>query len=174
MKAERQSWIKSTKAKYENAARIDANQVVTEKMDKRLRWRIKHLSFASGCWMTVIPKHTRDLVAEGEALHHCVGTYCERYANSSTNIVFLRHKDYLEQPLLTVEVNNEGKVVQCYGFDDDRTYTKDKVWMDAERKKYLAVYDKDIRTFAQQYEEHLKEVFSKNNKQVKTKGRVIA
>lgn len=164
MQAAREDWTKTTEARRKRAAEIDGNPKKVEAMDKRLRWRIKHLSFAEGDFMTVIPSRCAELCAEGEALHHCVGTYCEKYASGKTNIVFLRHKDHLEQPLLTLEVSNEGHVWQCYGFNDDLTYTKEKEWMQPERDKYLAVYDKSIRDFAARYELHLKEIFSKEKK----------
>lgn len=167
MQWERENWQKKTQLKYENADEIDGNVEKCECMDKRLRWRIKHLSFAKGRYMTVIPQRTRELVVEGEALHHCVGTYLERYASGKTNIVFLRDREHLEQPLLTVEVNDDGYVEQCYGFNDDQVYGKDEEWMKPELDKYLEVYDKEIRAFADAYREHLRNHFEamKNKKE---------
>jgi hypothetical protein len=166
--AERARWIKQTGIKYDNAAKIDGDLERCDRMDKRLRWRIAHLSFALGDYMTVIPQRTRELVREGEALHHCVGTYLDSYANSHTNIVFLRHKDRLDQPLLTMEVSNEGRVKQCYGFNDDRTLCHGDEWKHEELDTWEAVYDPSVRAFAKAYEEHLKEHFDKNNKKERT------
>ncbi len=172
MKEKREKWIKTTAEKVETAAEIDNDVKKREKMDKRLRWRVKHLSFYEGDYMTVIPQITMDIVVEGEALHHCVGTYIDSYANGSTNIVFLRHREHLDQPLITVEVTNEGVMTQCYGFDDDRNWNDEKEWMEPERKKYLAVYRSDIRIFADRYKKYLAEHFAamkdKNNKKERT------
>ena len=172
MKDARERWIKTTAEKVEAAGKIDGDKDKREKMEKRLRWRVKHLSFSEGDYMTVIPQTTMDLVREGEALHHCVGTYIDSYAKGSTNIVFLRRREHLDQPLITVEVTNEGFMKQCYGFDDDRTWNDEKEWMSPERDKYLAVYRPSIRTFAEHYKAYLAEHFAamkdKNNKKVRT------
>jgi hypothetical protein len=162
--AARERWRKQTQLKYENAARIDGDAARCEMMDKRLRWRVKHLSFALGDYMTVIPQRTRDLVREGEALHHCVGTYLDSYASSRTNIVFLRHKEHLDQPLITVEVSNEGKVRQCYGFNDDRQLFCEDEWKRVELEAWEAIYESGVRAFADAYEAHLREHFDNKNK----------
>lgn len=174
MKDQRERWLKTTAEKAEAAQRIDGDEAKREVMDKRLRWRVKHLSFAEGDYMTVIPQATIDLVREGEALHHCVGTYLERYAKGSTNIVFLRHREHLDQPLLTVEIDNDGFMKQCYGFDDDRTWNDEKEWMSPERDKYLAVYRTEIRTFAEHYKAYLAEHFAEMKNKSKKKERITA
>ena len=163
--AARESWKRQTKLKYDNAAKIDGDAGKCETMDKRLRWRIKHLSFALGDYMTVIPKRTKDLVREGEALHHCVGTYLDSYAGSRTNIVFIRHKAHIDQPLITVEVGNDGAVKQCYGFNDDRLLTSSDQWKGVELEAWEKIYDGSVRAFAKAYEEHLKEQFSNTKKE---------
>lgn len=174
MEAKRKNWEQQTKNKYTNAARIDGSEEKCGRMDKRLRWRIKHLSFSEGRYMTVIPQRTRELVAEGEALHHCVGTYCDSYAASMTNIVFIRDREHLDQPLLTVEIDNNGHVKQCYGFGDDMTYTKDSIWMDPEYDKYMAVYDKAVREFAEHYKAYLKKHFEEMQETKQKKVRTTA
>ena len=164
--AAREHWRKQTRLKYENAAKIDGDVDKCETMDKRLRWRIKHLSFALGDYITVIPQRTKDLVREGEALQHCVGTYLDSYASGRTNIVFIRHKEHIDQPLLTVEVSNEGGVKQCYGFNDDRLLTSSDQWKQVEFEAWEKIYDGSVRAFATAYEEHLKKLFNKKKERV--------
>lgn len=62
----------------------------------------------------VCPKQTDDLITEGQALHHCVGTYIERVAAKKCLIVFVRRVEEPEKPFVTVEVSN-GKIVQIRG-----------------------------------------------------------
>ena len=174
MKDARDRWESTTKEKVEAAGRIDNDPQHSEKLQERLRWRVKHLSFYEGDYLTVIPQATIDLVREGEALHHCVGTYLERYAKGTTNIVFLRNKDHIDQPLITVEVANDGRMVQCYGFDDDRTWSDEKEWMQPERDKYLAVYRTEIRAFAEHYKKHLEQHFEAMKQKKERKERVTA
>jgi hypothetical protein len=166
--AARECWRKKTQLKYENAAKIDGDADKCAAMDERLRWRIKRLSFALGDYITVIPQRTKDLVREGEALHHCVGTYLDSYASGRTNIVFIRHKEHIDQPLLTVEVSNEGGVKQCYGFNDDRLLTSSDQWKRGELEVWEKIYDGSARAFATAYEEHLKEPFDKNKQKERT------
>jgi hypothetical protein len=157
----RENWLRTTAEKVARAESIDADKDKRDRMDKRLAWRVRHLSFAEGDYLTVIPQRAIDLVREGEALHHCVGTYVERYAKGDTNIVFLRHKDHLDQPLITVEVHNDGVLSQCYGFNDDRVVGREGEWMLPEQERYLAVYHESIRTFAEHYKKYLEEHFAK-------------
>lgn len=86
----------------------------------------------------------------------------------------MRHREHLDQPLLTVEVTNDGFMKQCYGFDDDRTWNDEKEWMEPEREKYLAVYRTEIRTFAEHYEAYLAEHFARMKNKSKKKERVTA
>lgn len=62
----------------------------------------------------VCPKRVNDLVAEGRALHHCVGSYVDRVAEGRCLIVFVRRVEEPEKPYVTVEVRN-GKIEQIHG-----------------------------------------------------------
>lgn len=53
-----------------------------------------------------------ELVAEGEALHHCVGRYVERMARGETVILFVRMITAPDTPFVTAEVHWDGTVVQ--------------------------------------------------------------
>lgn len=61
----------------------------------------------------VVPESGDEIRAEGEALHHCVGTYVQRVAEGKTNIFFVRKADATDTPYFTMEY--QGKVVQCRG-----------------------------------------------------------
>lgn len=62
----------------------------------------------------VVPESAEDIKAEGEALHHCVGTYIERIAKGETSIFFIRKKEAPDKPYYTMEWKN-NKVQQCRG-----------------------------------------------------------
>lgn len=55
-----------------------------------------------------------EIVAEGQALHHCVGGYVQRAANGTTTILFIRQKSEPEKPFFTLEWCGD-RVVQCKG-----------------------------------------------------------
>jgi hypothetical protein len=60
------------------------------------------------------PKDADELIKEGQALHHCVGTYIKRIAEGQTVVLFIRKAEAPEEPYCTMEVAN-GKIIQCRG-----------------------------------------------------------
>lgn len=60
-----------------------------------------------------LPNRLEELKQEGEALHHCVGTYMQRVKNGKTMIFFIRRKDEPDKSYYTLEW--KGKVIQCRG-----------------------------------------------------------
>lgn len=56
-----------------------------------------------------------ELIAEGNALKHCVGSYAARYAKGETALFVIRKADEPEIPFYTLEVK-DGRVAQVYGF----------------------------------------------------------
>lgn len=61
-----------------------------------------------------IPLCAAELELEGQALHHCVGTYIEQVASKKCNIAFIRTKKNPNESFYTLEFRN-GEVVQCRG-----------------------------------------------------------
>lgn len=55
------------------------------------------------------------LIAEGQALHHCVGTYSKAMAIGETVILFLRHKKEPNKSFYTIEVK-KNEVCQFRGY----------------------------------------------------------
>lgn len=62
----------------------------------------------------VFPKGPDELVAEGQSLHHCVGSYVDRVKEGRCLILFLRKADEESTPFYTIEVR-KGEVVQIRG-----------------------------------------------------------
>ncbi len=58
--------------------------------------------------------NAQEIVAEGQALHHCVARYAEDVANGKTGILFMRSVKEPDKPLYTIEVR-DGKIIQCRG-----------------------------------------------------------
>lgn len=54
----------------------------------------------------------RELIAEGERLHHCVGGYGERISDGKCMIFLLRRTDAPEEPFVTVEIRADGSIGQ--------------------------------------------------------------
>lgn len=72
------------------------------------------LDFEKDGFKIVYPTTPDDVTAEGNALHHCVGSYIERVAKGECVILFLRRCSDDSKPFYTVEVRNQ-KAVQVRG-----------------------------------------------------------
>lgn len=66
-------------------------------------------------YAVLVPQKIEDIIKEGEALHHCVGTqewYFDRISRKASYIVFLRRQENLEKEFYTMEIEPNGNVVQ--------------------------------------------------------------
>lgn len=71
-----------------------------------------------------------ELVAEGQALHHCVGasnTYMERMAQGDSWILFLRRKSDIETPYYTIEIGLADDKIRQYYSEYDRQPDKKEI-----------------------------------------------
>lgn len=59
----------------------------------------------------------QELIDEGNALDHCVGSYAKRYAKGQTTILFIRKKTNPNKPFYTMEIQ-DNRIIQTYGFDN--------------------------------------------------------
>ena len=88
-------------------------------------------------FVAIIARSPADLVAEGNALDHCVGSmgYEQKFIREETLIFFIRAKDTPDTPLVTVEYSlSKKKILQCYAYHnikpaDDILHYVNKVWL---------------------------------------------
>lgn len=71
-------------------------------------------SYTGKKYSIVEPTCTKDIVDEGVALHHCVGSYVDRIIAGKTMIVFLRESENLNKSYITVEIKGK-EIVQIQG-----------------------------------------------------------
>ena len=91
-----------------------------EKIARRLPALEKRFGFAFGGLILRPAASAREVVREGQALHHCVGNYVERYAEGATAIFVLRRAVQPDEPWRTVEINPKtGAMLQDRGFRND-------------------------------------------------------
>lgn len=74
----------------------------------------KAWDFEYGDFVVVVPKEGKDLVREGQEMHHCVGSYVDKVVNGECSIVFIRHKDNPDKCYLTCQVYENGRIGQYY------------------------------------------------------------
>lgn len=95
-----------------------------------------HLDFQMDGMKVVLPSTADEIIAEGQALHHCVGGYVDRVARHECIIVFLRQCEDPDKPFYTVEVRGK-EVVQVRGWDNDAPTPKVMEFMDRWERKVL-------------------------------------
>ena len=93
------------------------------------------LDFEKDGMKIVYPATPDDVVKEGHALHHCVGSYTERVAEKECIILFLRKCSEEEKSFYTVEVRNQ-KAVQVRG--------KGNCSMTPEVKSFIAAWEQRV------------------------------
>lgn len=75
-------------------------------------------------YQIVYPETPQTVVNEGNALSHCVGSYVSSILKGVTHVVFLRKKENLEEPLITIEIR-DGKIRQALGKFNSKATGKD-------------------------------------------------
>ena len=74
----------------------------------------KAWEFEYGNFVVSIPTCGQDIVAEGQNMHHCVGSYVNNVVNGDTYICFVRHKDTPNQCYITCQVHTNGQIGQYF------------------------------------------------------------
>lgn len=98
---------------------------IDDDLQKVARKHQQKLKFEDGVYTLVLASSVNELKDEGEALHHCVGSYAKRMAKESSLVAFVRKKDDPETPLTTIEIDpRRHLIIQArakYNKDPDRT-----------------------------------------------------
>ena len=74
----------------------------------------KMYSYSHGDFSIVVPKSAKEIVEEGHALRHCVGSYTARVAKHKCAILFLRRTDDINAPFVTLRVQ-DGRLEENRG-----------------------------------------------------------
>lgn len=104
-------WPKNLAAMHANIIsqiEIKKDENLNRKIRESLEWRRALFLFESSKYLIRPAESTQELIAEGKMLHHCVGGYANRYASETTNILFMRRKEFPDNPFVTLEVIKES------------------------------------------------------------------
>jgi hypothetical protein len=93
--------------------KVQGDVMLDKKIKNRLSMLKKYSFDFAGLLLRPIAG-TAELIAEGKALNHCVGTYAKSYANGKTNIFAVRKASEPNTPFYTMEIR-DNKIVQCRG-----------------------------------------------------------
>lgn len=94
--------------------KIKADELLNKQIAARQKSR-QNFNFASGNLFCRPAANSDELVAEGAALNHCVGSYAKKYAKAETHIIFIRRADAPDVPFYTMEGSTGFDVVQVRG-----------------------------------------------------------
>ncbi|MFF2449346.1 PcfJ domain-containing protein [Neobacillus sp. NPDC058068] len=102
-------------------------------LNKKIQRRLK--SLASFCFeyagLMIRPAaDSLELIEEGKALQHCVGTYANRYAKGETNLFVIRKANEPDKPFYTMEIK-DNSIVQTRGRKNCLPTKEVKAFIDA-------------------------------------------
>lgn len=116
---------KDLTAAHNNAVEL-LNQIKQEKREKELEIsekkyrernkKLKRMNLEIDEYCFRVPENLKELIVEGKALHHCVGSsgYVSQHREGKTTILFIRRKEDPGKPLYTMEYKS-GRIIQIRG-----------------------------------------------------------
>ena len=111
-----------------------------ERFEERRKKLEEFYRYNDGEIMVRVPQSMEEIIDEGKALNHCVGSYAERHACGKVTILFVRSCAEPDKPLYTMQLDvaDPWKLIQIRahsnGSPDVETYTKIKNWLDRKGK----------------------------------------
>ena len=93
-------------SQYKRVKSEIVNKGIKAMADKLMKYQ-----YESGGFVIVPARSNEELIAESEALNHCVRTYAEKVAKGETGIMFVRKQSDPDEPFVTLELKGR-KVIQ--------------------------------------------------------------
>ena len=90
------------------------NEELQKQYEKTKKARLKMEKMGEN-FLIKLPQTGNDIIDEGSALHHCVGSYVQGHIRGTTTILFLRKAEQPDTPFYTIEVSG-GRIIQIHGF----------------------------------------------------------
>ena len=120
--------------------KIKADAQMRQDFKAAMRAISGHLDFEADGMKLVLPATMEELAAEGNALHHCVGSYADRVARKECIILFLRQCEDLAKPFYTIEVRGR-KIAQVRGMKNCDATPEVKAFMGQWERQVLRDHD---------------------------------
>ena len=146
-----------------SALKVQSNLELERKRDEADKQR-NYLTYTDEKrgFTVLIPTSLTEIVTEGRSLNHCVGGYAERHANGMLHILFLRKTDAPNVPFYTMEVDTEGRLIQCRGYANNVV------------NRGGVPKPQEIKDFEQEYQQYLIKAFKEFKKKKRKKERKSA
>lgn len=142
--------------------------------EENLRQVKEKLAYDNGEYRIIVPERLVDIIAEGNALHHCAGAterYFERIKSRETYICFLRRSNEPEVPFYTIEVEPGGTIRQHRSMYDEEPGIEEirgflKEWQKVIKQR-MSREDKELaKESAIKRQQNLEELRQRNNLRV--------
>lgn len=124
--------------------KIKADELLNAKIVQRVEVLKKKYCFEYNGLLIRPVINTDELIAEGKALHHCVGTYAKSYAEGKTDLLVIRDKTNPDKPFFTMEVY-KGNISQTRGKYNCSPDEAVKAFIEEFEKQKLHKHEKDVR-----------------------------
>lgn len=126
------------KAQDKVAHRIKVNADAKMRRDFKAAYQrvMGQLDFEQDGMKIVYPASLDDIIAERNALHHCVDDYVDKVAAKKRMILFLRRCEDADKPYFTVEAQSR-KVTQVRGMENKAAPPEVQRFMDIWEKRVL-------------------------------------
>ncbi len=129
-------FLEARKAK-ERAAEVERQFPDLASVCRKIRKNYEYLE--EDAYAMLVPQDAMDIIEEGRALHHCVGSgdrYFERICSGKSYILFLRRKTEIDVPFYTIEAEPDGKILQWHTAHNrqDKEPEEVKAFMDRWKK----------------------------------------
>ena len=112
---------------------LDKEKFKTNYKKHQKAWNFNYSDF-----IVTIPIEPKDLIIEGQKMHHCVGKYVDKVSNNKTYIVFIRRKDDIKMPYITAEVDLNGTLQQYFLAYDREITEKTDIEFKEKYQEYLS------------------------------------
>lgn len=87
-----------------------------EKKYKKIRPKLEEkYSYQADGYAIIIPPNVKDFTREGLEMHNCVGSYKKRVASGSTQVVYIRRIDDVDNSFGTMEISTSETIIQAMG-----------------------------------------------------------
>lgn len=87
-----------------------------EKKYKKIRPKLEEkYSYQADGYAIIIPPNVKDFTREGLEMHNCVGSYKKRVASGSTQVVYIRRIDDVDNSFGTMEISTSENIIQARG-----------------------------------------------------------
>ena len=108
--------------------------------DRQIQKQFEELNeqyhFVKYGFAVLLPHTAKEILEEGQNLHHCVGSYVKKVVKRESTILFVRKAGEQDKSLCTVEIHN-GELVQARCYKNEPPSPAIRKFLDIWKKKVL-------------------------------------